>query len=175
MTSIPTLTTERLYLRGPVPADLDAFVAFYGSERSQYVSGPKSAKDAWKLFAIEHGHWAIRGYGMWTVTLKGDDAPLGMVGMWYPEGWPEQELGWILYPEAEGKGLAYEAALAARKYAYSTLGWGTAVSYIDEPNMRSRKLAEKLGCKRDDAAETLDYDETPVLVYRHPAPAELSL
>lgn len=174
MSFAPTIKTERLVLRGPASGDLDAFTAFYATERSQYVGGPMNKKECWRFFAMEIGHWTLAGFGMWTVTLKGDDTGVGMVGMWRPYGWPEQELGWILWPEAEAKGIGFEAATAARKYAYETLGWKTAVSYIDSPNDRSIALAKRLGCWHDKDAETLPSDDHPVLVYRHPDPKDVA-
>jgi len=101
MSLIPTLTTDNLILRGPAAQDAEAFVEFFGSDRAIYVGGPKPPRQSWLLFAAEIGHWAIRGYGMWTVTTKEDDHALGLIGMYNPKDWPEQELGWILYPEAE--------------------------------------------------------------------------
>ncbi|MGI9393987.1 MAG: GNAT family N-acetyltransferase, partial [Boseongicola sp.] len=93
---------------------------------------------------------------------------------WYPEDWPEPEIGWTVWAaEAEGEGFAFEAAKAARDFAFRELGWTTAVSYIDDGNDRSVALAERLGAWRDDAAETPDNDEPPVLVYRHPVPEVL--
>jgi len=172
---IPTLETERLVMRGPLAKDVDDFTSFYASERSQYVGGPLEDRHSWRMFGLEIGHWDMRGFGMWCVTLKGNDTAIGMVGMWRPLNWPENELGWILWPAAEGKGIGFEAATAARAYAYGTLGWKTAVSYIDAPNERSIALATRLGCWLDEKAETLptDPDEDPVLVYRHPAPGDL--
>jgi RimJ/RimL family protein N-acetyltransferase len=92
-----------------------------------------------------------------------------MTGPWFPEGWPEQEIGWSLWSaEAEGRGFALEAAQAARGYAYGDLGWPTAVSYIRPENRRSIALAQRLGAVLDpDAATPDDSDD---LVYRHPAP-----
>ncbi|MEL6197391.1 MAG: GNAT family N-acetyltransferase, partial [Pseudomonadota bacterium] len=142
---IPTLETERLILRAPLPRDAEASIGFMMSERSKFVGGPQTRNKAWRSFALEIGHWVLRGFGMWTVTLKGDDRALGIVGCWYPEGWPEKEIGWTLLEEAEGKGITQEAALAARAHAYGTLGWPTAVSYIDHGNDRSIALAERLG------------------------------
>ncbi|MEL6197095.1 MAG: GNAT family N-acetyltransferase, partial [Pseudomonadota bacterium] len=76
----------------------------------------------------------------------------------------------------EGKGITQEAALAARAHAYGTLGWPTAVSYIDHGNDRSIALAERLGAARDAAAAFPGQDEgaEPCHVYRHPAPAALA-
>jgi len=164
---IPILETERLILRGPEPRDCAAFVDFFMSDRARYVGGPLTRGKAWRTFALEIGHWRMRGFGMWAVTMRGSDDSLGLVGCWFPEGWPEKEIGWIMWRDAEGKGIAHEAALAARDHAYGVLGWPTAVSYIDQPNARSIRLAERLGAARDDAAQCPDGPE-PCLVYRHP-------
>ncbi|MEM6546147.1 MAG: GNAT family N-acetyltransferase [Pseudomonadota bacterium] len=175
VTGIPVLETERLILRAPEPRDAEAAIAFMTSERSQHVGGPLPRDKAWRLFAVEVAHWVLRGYGMWAVTLKGDDRCVGFVGCWCPEGWPERELGWSVLVEAEGKGIAYEAALEARRYAYDTLGWTTAVSYIDKPNQRSIRLAQRLGAVLDETAAYPGQDAAaePCFVYRHPSPAEL--
>lgn len=171
MTAVPTLETERLILRGPNSRDLEPFIEFYGSERSKFAGGPKSRHQAWRSFAAELGHWQIHGFGMWSITAKGSEAALGAVGLWYPEGWPEKEIGWMLWPEAERKGIAFEAAIAARRHAYGTLGWTTAVSYIHPQNARSIALAARLGAKRD--PEAAFPGDGPCHVYRHPAPEAL--
>lgn len=172
MTEIPTLTTERLTLRGPEPRDAEAFIAYFATERSQFTGGPMSRREAWRSFAVEIGHWQLLGFGMWTITEKGADTALGVVGLWYPEGWPEKELGWMLWPEAEGRGIAQEAALRARAHAFDTLGWTTAVSYIAPGNTRSIALAERLDAIHDDTAKYPG--DTPCHVYRHPAPDALA-
>ena len=171
LTGIPVLETERLVLRGPKPHDQDGYLAFAMSDRAQFIGQCKTIGEAWRSFAKEFGHWTILGYGMWSVTKKGDDSCVGMVGCWYPEGWPAQELGWSLWKEAEGKGIAEEAARAVRNHAYSVLGWTTAVSYIDPANARSIALAERLGCTLDTQAPRPDPED---LVYRHPSPEDLS-
>lgn len=168
---IPEIETERLILRGPKPGDWEADAEFRTSERSCFVGGPSTRMAAWRGFAARWGHWAIRGFGMFTVTRKGSDAALGVVGPLFPEGWAEPELGWIVYPQAERQSIAYEAALACRRYAYGTLGWTTAISYIDPENTRSRALAERLGCTLDpDVPHPFD---GPCMVYRHPIPEAL--
>lgn len=168
----PVIETERLVLRGPEPRDWAGFRDFFMSERAAYVGGPFPRRKAWYAFATEIGHWHIHGFGMWAVTMKGDDTCLGNVGCWFPDTWPEKEIGWQLWPEAEGRGIAHEAALAARAYAYGSFGWSGAVSYIDHANARSIRLAERLGAVRDDAAVRPVGDDC--LVYRHPAPEALS-
>lgn len=165
----PVLETERLILRAPQAGDWPAWAAFALDERSRFVGGPLDLEKAWRAFGHVIGMWVMRGFGTFVITAKDGGAPLGMCGPWYPEGWPEREIGWTLWsPEAEGKGYAYEAARATIDHAFGALGWDTAVSYIDPGNARSIALAERLGAQRDDAAAHPGLDAC--LVFRHPAP-----
>ena len=167
------LETERLRLRAPAPGDFDAWVAYIGSERARFTGGPQDRPQAWRSFCGLIGHWAVRGYGMFMLTRHGCDTALGMVGPWFPEGWPGQEIGWILFDAtAEGQGVAQEAALAARAHAYDVLGWPTAISLIDAGNIRSEALARRMGCVHEGTAPLPGYGEAGV--WRHPAPDALA-
>lgn len=166
----PVLETERLILRAPGPQDWESFAAFVLTDRAQFIRPANYDRSkAWRGFGHVIGHWALRGFGSFVFCTKGSDSALGMTGPWFPEGWPEHELGWTVWSaEAEGKGYAFEAATAARNHAFRDLGWTTAVSYIAPANARSIALAERLGARRDDTAAAPGED--PCLVYRHPAP-----
>lgn len=166
---VPPLETERLILRAPLPQDYPAFRDYYASQRSIYTGGPLGEREAWRGFAAEIGHWVMRGFGMRTITAKGADTPLGRCGIWYPGTWPEPEIGWTLYADSEGKGIAHEAACAIRAHVFGTLGWETVVSYIDPENARSIALAERLGALRDELAARPPH-ACHALVYRHPHP-----
>ena len=111
---IPILTSERLTLRGPGPQDVPAITDFYASDRARYVGGPKEEDQAWRQLASEIGHWSLRGYGRWMIDVTDTGQTVGMAGLWYPEGWPEPEIGWDLFEGFEGQGYATEAARAAR-------------------------------------------------------------
>jgi len=162
----PAIETERLLLRVPHVQDVEGIVAYFTSDRSRYTGGPLAPEKAWRVAAAEIGHWAIRGWGMFSVCEKSaPERALGIVGPWYPAGWPEREVGWLLWPEAEGRGIAFEAARASLDYAFNTLGWETAVSYIDKDNARSVALAEKLGARLDPSARTPEDED--MFVYRH--------
>lgn len=169
---IPTLETQRLILRAPVEADFDVEEAFWQSDRSKFVGGPTDREQGWRGFAMLLGHWYFRGYGYWAVEEKETGAYCGRVGLWNPEGWPEPEIGWTLMEAAEGRGIAYEAAVEVRKYAYDVLDWATAISCVDPQNTRSAALAKKLGA-------TYDYDFQHVRfgtmqVWRHLPPEAIT-
>ena len=165
---IPTLETERLVLRAPRADDFEAYAAFYRSERSANRGGPLDRVAAWREFSAEVGHWLLRGYGPWAVDEKASGAHCGMVGLWYPENWPAPEVGWLVWEAFEGRGIAFEAAVRARAYAFETLGWPQVASCIRETNMRSRRLAERLGARLD--RRVTRPGRPDFLVYLHPRP-----
>ena len=168
---IPTLTTDRLTLRAPRSDDFEAYADFRTSDRARTVGGPYSRAQAFEQLCAIIGHWSLRGYGRWMVADQETDAPLGIVGIYYPEDWPEPEIAWSVFAEAEGRGIAEEAARAARSYAYDTLGWTTVMSLIDPANARSVALARRLGCTD---GETYDHPTFGTMhIWRHPAPEAL--
>jgi RimJ/RimL family protein N-acetyltransferase len=165
---IPVLTTERLTLRGPRLADFEAMAAFLASERARMMDGPLDRLGAWRVLAASLGHWELRGYGMWAVEETATGAFVGQVGMFHPEGWIAREVGWWVTAPCEGKGFAYEAAVAARRYACAIAGWREVFSVIHPDNARSIRLAERLGARLD--REQAIHTGAMRLVYRHPAP-----
>ncbi len=165
--TIPTLETERLILRAPQFSDLDAFTDFCTSERSVGVGGPFPAGQAFQRLSSLIGHWSLRGFGRWMVTDKATGAPLGVVGPMYPVEWPEPEIAWSVFEAAEGRGIAYEAAQAARAYVYDVLGWETVISCTTEDNTRSIALAKRMGAVADTPFKHPDYGT--LLVWRHPS------
>lgn len=167
----PMLETERLMLRPPKATDYEGYRDFIMSERAEFVGRETGPMDAWKTFMAEAGHWHLHGFGPWAVTLKGTDRSLGHVGVWQPAPFPEREIGWLLWEEAEGKGIAYEAAVAARDHDFRTFGPVALVSYIAAGNTRSIRLAERLGARLDPDAAAPFAD---TLVYRHPLPRGVS-
>lgn len=169
---IPVLETDRLIMRSPTLSDVDAEAEFFSSDRSTYVGGPLPREQVWRAVAAMIGHWVLRGFGLWALEDKANGAYCGRAGLWAPEGWPEKEIAWTLMGPAEGRGLAYEAALKAREHAYHALGWTTAISMIAVNNHRSRNLAERLGATQE--SEFIHERSGPALIYRHPGPDALT-
>ncbi len=167
---IPTLETERLTLRAPRPSDLAPYTAFLATEESRFVGGPLDAEHAWRSMAISIGCWGLRGFGEFAVEEKSSGAFVGMVGPWYPRGWPEAEIAWIILPQFQRRGYGAEAASRTLAYAYEELGWQTAISCIDAENTASIRLAESLGATCEGEAEFKPIGMLPV--YRHLPPRQ---
>jgi len=146
---IPTLTTDRLTLRAPVPGDFDAYAGFMAQRRSHFVGGPLTRPAAWQAFATSLGHWVMQGFGMLVGCVRGTDTPMGLFGFHYPEGYPDCELGWQIWDQDLLRdGYAKEAGRALLAHAPTP----NLVSYIAPENVASRNLAQRLGATRDHGA-----------------------
>lgn len=158
---VPVLRTPRCVLRAPRLGDFDALHSITGSDRAVHEGGPASAEDSWFDFCGMTATWLLRGHGMWTIET-GDREIAGFVLIGTEPGDREHELGWLLCREHEGRGLAFEAARAARDHAWRVLALPSLVSYIAAGNSRSEALARRLGATPD--AAMLDGDTR---VWRH--------
>lgn len=163
--AIPTLTTERLTLRPPREADFPALLAFNASPRAGFIGGGLPRQQVWRGLLANIGHWALRGYGFYSVDTRQGDF-IGRVGVIFHDGWDEPELAWHLFDGFEGQGYAHEAARAARDDYHARISPRPPISYIAVDNARSEALALRLGAVRE---RTLDDDRGHHHVYRHPA------
>lgn len=143
---IPTLETEHLLLRAPCATDFPVYRDFFAdADASYFYGGPMSADRAWRVLATDLGHWALRGYGRWSLEEKTTGRMVGGCGIWWPDGYPRSELTWWILPKARRNGFALEASRAAIRFGYDVIGWDIVETHMDDGNMAARKLAEKLG------------------------------
>ncbi|MGA9013924.1 MAG: GNAT family N-acetyltransferase [Acetobacteraceae bacterium] len=151
---IPTLRTERLILRAGHLGDIDALAAMQANPEVRRFLGDGSILDraqAWSLMERMLGQWALRGYGVFAVEQNGSFA--GWAGVLHPPEWPEPELAYSLDQPFWGRGLATEAARAARDWAFASLDFNRLASFIRPANARSLRVAEKLGASREGMVE----------------------
>ena len=147
---LPTFTTERLLLRARSLADTAVCLAMDREpEMTRFVDGPWDDPAGHRAFieARTRGPYP-EGLGYWTVLRRADEAFLGWI-LLIPrdaEG-PEVEIGWRLIRAAWGKGYATEAALPILRHGFATLGLPDIIADIDERNLASIRVAEKLGMR----------------------------
>lgn len=141
------LETERLLMRPFEASDLDEFAEIVADpEVMRFLGGPPMTRaDAWRALAMLVGHEHLRGWGNNALIEKATGRLLGRAGLWFPEGWPGLEVGWVLGRFAWGQGFATEAAVAWRDYAFDVLGAEELVSVVHPDNARSIAVAERIG------------------------------
>lgn len=103
-------------------------------------------------------HWLQRnldhqeqyGYGLYSVIFKANGSLIGDCGLEVMEvdGTQVAELGYDFRSDYWNRGLATEAAIAVRDYAFDVLGLPRLISLIRVGNGASQRVAEKIGMKR---------------------------
>lgn len=159
----------RLLLRQFRAADIDVYAAMLADpEVLRFLGGAEAVPrdEAWRHLAMLTGHWQLRGFGHWAVEVKETRRFVGRVGLWFPEGWPDYEVGWVIDRAAWGHGYATEAARPALHHAVHTLGIRHVISLIEVGNERSVRVAEKLG-GRIEKRELFRGSDTLFYTYNH--------
>jgi RimJ/RimL family protein N-acetyltransferase len=160
------LETDRLKMRMWRESDLDAYAEMCADPTVMRYLGPGTVltrAEAWRGIAFFMGHWQMRGYGHWAVEEKATGQMIGRIGFLNPEGWPAFEIGWTLARQAWGKGYAIEGAKTALQYGFKELDQRHVISLIHPENVRSMKVAERLGEKLEGKTRLLD--QWDVLIY----------
>ncbi|MDR7234446.1 GNAT family N-acetyltransferase [Agrococcus sp. BE272] len=140
------LRTERLVLRTLRPDDLDAV--------RDYRNAPGQRRWTYNRDQTEAELMAWTAGGAPVYLRDGDAAQLGieldgrlvgdlMLRITSLAG-RQFELGWMIAADAQGKGIATEAARAALQLAWA-MGAHRVIADLDEENVASRIVAERLG------------------------------
>ena len=163
------LETERLVLRVPRLDDAEAMRALYSDpEATRFIGGvqPEIVADPGHIIGIWLERWEANGFGQLVAERRQDGAVVGRIGLvvWDTRDWelstlPEAgehaqpELGWALVRAYWGYGYATEGGLAARDWAREDVGIDRLVSVIAPENVRSQRVAVKLGAVPGKAVE----------------------
>jgi RimJ/RimL family protein N-acetyltransferase len=152
------LESERLRLRRPRLSDFDRLAAMWAhpSVVTHFGGKPFDREDSWNRLLRYVGHWELMGFGMWTVTLRGDDQHLGDVGFLHGErtGVPafgNPEAGWVFNPDVQGQGLGSEAVACILAWADGQAASGAdprferTVAMINPANAASIAVARRCG------------------------------
>jgi RimJ/RimL family protein N-acetyltransferase len=142
------LETPRLHLREMSLDDLD-FVAAMLSHPEVMRFYPKlySRQEAVSWIERQLDRYARHGHGLWLVEDRITGEPRGQVGLMIQEvdGVEEPEIGYLIHHPYWRRGLATEAALGVRSWAFGTRGLTRVISLIRPVNLPSQGVAAKLG------------------------------
>lgn len=179
--------TDRLCLRTPTLRDVAALYELFadpevmGGLNKEPVSAPEEAEAVTRAGLAG---WRTEGLGPFILeTADADAQVVGQAGLmifdrrdWTPSTsaqageHAQHELGWALLRSHWSHGYATEAAAAIRAWAYESRPIDQLVSLISSDNVRSQRVAERLG-----AAPTETYIDRKTgreaVVWKHPPAA----
>jgi len=161
------IETERLVLRPPRIEDFDRFAELLAdAEACRFIGGHLPRAAAWRKFLQQPGAWLVQGFGMFSMIDRRSGLWLGQLGPWRPEGWPGNEIGYSLHPDAWGRGYATEAGVAAIDWAFANLGWDQIIHCIAPDNHASQRVAQRLGSTlRGPGRLPAPYQDAPVEIW----------
>jgi len=146
--SFPALATKRLRLRPFAERDLQGLHACFGDEGAmRYWNSPACKSEA------ETGRWlrylakttSPYDYLAWAVADKRSDLCIGMVNYHHREARNARlEIGYILAPGQQGRGLMTEAVAALVTYCLEDLAVHRIEALIHPDNVASIRLVERL-------------------------------
>ncbi len=148
-----TIKTTRLILRPWEKEDLEPFAKLNADPRvMEYFPKVKSSQESKEEYQRIIDHFQKHGWGFWAVSIIGEAAFVGFIGFIglryddFPAPFtPAVEIGWRLAFDYWGKGYATEGATACLKYGFEILNLNEIVSFTSVPNIRSRRIMEKIG------------------------------
>ena len=146
------MTSDRLTYRPVTLAMLDDFHALVQDEhvRRYVMDGqllPVSASEQRVRDSIDL--FDRRGVGLWLVYETHGGELAGFCGfLEIPSVHPEPQLVYALFERFTGMGYATEMAVASIAEARRHAGFGTIVAGVDEVNVASVHVLEKLGFRR---------------------------
>jgi len=85
------------------------------------------------------------GFGLWLVSLKESEEPIGMCGLIKRDYLDDIDIGFALMPNFEGLGYGYEMAAGTVEFAGRELKIDKIIAITDVNNFSSIKLLNKLG------------------------------
>jgi RimJ/RimL family protein N-acetyltransferase len=181
------LDTDRLRLRTPAARDADALYDLFKDPDVMHGLGkePVSGREQARAI-VEEGiaAWRTDALGPFIIeTAATNRQVVGQAGLmifdtrgWTPSTWAnagshaQPELGWALIRAQWGHGYATEAVAAIREWAHEFRSIEQLVSLISPDNLRSQRVAERLGAVPTETVIPLDSGRKAV-VWKHLSPA----
>jgi RimJ/RimL family protein N-acetyltransferase len=135
-----------------IKADPAVFAIMRGGVRDYAQTAEDLARDVMA--------WGRFGFGIWMVREAGRF--VGITGLEHRTDGRGVALRFALWPEAQGRGLAREAAFAALRFGHDRAGLTRIVGVARESNFGSRIVLGGIGMRECETFEQLGY---PMILY----------
>lgn len=148
-TPFPILETERLILRRVDNTDVNEIFALRSNpDTMKYIPRPlvKTTEDALEHIAMMEGKIENNEGINWAITVKGNPKLIGVIGHYRikPEDY-RAEIGYMLLPEFNGKGIISEAVKEVVVYGFKIMKLHSIEAIIAPENYASARVLEKNG------------------------------
>ena len=149
--------TARLVLTPVGGGDLADLIAIKADPQvfAIMLGGVRSARQTQEELADDVACWGANGFGLWSVRERRDGSGAGrFVGITGLETRPDGRgtaLRFALFPEAQGRGLAREAAGAALRFGHTRARLSRIVAVARESNVASRMVLGGIGMSECDS------------------------
>jgi len=178
------LLTDRLCVRTPTPLDANALYDLFADSdvmRGLHREPVSTLEETRAMVEGGIGGWETDGLGPFVVETAGTSPQVvGWAGLmifdtrgWTVSHWAkagryaQPELGWALKRAHWGHGYATEAAAAIRDWAHECRSIDRLVSLISPENLRSQRVAERLGAVPTETVIPLESRRNTV-IWKHP-------
>jgi RimJ/RimL family protein N-acetyltransferase len=131
-----------------IKADPSVFAVMLGGVRDPV----KTADD----LATDVVAWGRYGFGIWAIREAGRF--VGITGLEHRADGRGVALRFALWPEAQGRGLAREAAFAALRFGHDRAGLPRIIAVARESNFGSRMVLGGIGMREADMFQQRGYN-----------------
>lgn len=148
------IETERLILRTWKDADADEYYRINQDSRViEFLRGSLTMQEIKDFIASANQQFDKLGYTLFAAEEKITGSLTGFIGLnpppWKAHFTPCVEIGWRLGSQYWNKGYATEGAKAVLEYGFNKCGLTEIVSFTSPANIRSIRIMEKIGMKRN--------------------------
>ncbi|MDH5460698.1 MAG: GNAT family N-acetyltransferase [Candidatus Bathyarchaeota archaeon] len=150
----PRLETDRLILREMTPDDVEFYFRHFNNKEvveGSCFPGPKTLEAATEELEL----YCIRPFKenrgiRWGIARKGNEELIGTCGYYdWNKTSRRAEVGYDLEPAHWGESIMTEALRAVLRYGFEEMALNRIQAIIDSENMRSIKLVERLGFRKE--------------------------
>lgn len=142
------MESERLVFRKIAKDDFDELCVILQDIEVMYAwEHAFSDKEVWEWIAKNLERYANEGFSYFAAITRNTQELVGVIGPLKEmvDGVSYVGVAYILNKRFWGKGYAFEGAKASVQYAFDTLNAAEVIAQVRPANLRSRKVAERLG------------------------------